>query len=142
MVKADALRDVGGWRFPIETGNHDPETDLALRVAERFGPPIVLPTVSAIKLPAAYRRDVYRTRPCHEQAHWLRRIRTAADPEAMVLQACAEPFQPTIDGNDAVALLAHVMNPSVSATERQRVARSYKGLEDEPSRPTVADRPL
>jgi glycosyltransferase involved in cell wall biosynthesis len=141
IVKADALRGVGGWRFPDQTGNLDPETDLNLRVAERFGPPVLLPTVSAIKLPASYRRDVYRTRPCQEQARWLTRIRTAADPEAMARQACAEPFESTIDGDDAVTLLAPVMTRSVGAVDRQRVLRSYKGLEDEPRRSTVDDRP-
>lgn len=131
MVKAETLRTVGGWRFPTQTGNLDPESDLAMRIAQRFGPPVLQPIVTAIKLPASYRRNVYRTRPCHEQASWLDRIRSAADPEEMILQACGEPFEPIVDEEDPVALLAPVMAPSVNAAERQRVLRSHKGLEDE-----------
>jgi hypothetical protein len=131
MVKAETLRTVGGWRFPSQTGNLDPESDLAMRIAQRFGPPVLQPIVTAIKLPASYRRNVYRTRPCHEQANWLDRIRSAADPEEMILQACDEPFEPIADEEDPVALLAPVMAPSVTAAERQRVLRSHKGLEDE-----------
>jgi glycosyltransferase involved in cell wall biosynthesis len=135
VIKAEALREVGGWRFPSQTGTVDPETDLIRRLAERFGPPTALPTVSAIKLPASYRRDVYRTRPCHEQARWLERIRAAPDHEAMVRDACAESSEPTIDGDDPVARLAPMMAPSVRATDRQRVLRVYKGLENEPGQP-------
>jgi glycosyltransferase involved in cell wall biosynthesis len=134
MVKADALREVGGWRFPTQTGNLDPESDLTMRLAQRFGPPVLQPIVSAIKLPASYRRNVYRTRPCHEQAHWLERIRGADDPEAMVLSACAEATEPLTGESDPVALLAPVMSPSVGAAERHRVLRSHKGLEDGPTR--------
>jgi glycosyltransferase involved in cell wall biosynthesis len=139
MIKADALREVGGWRFPSETGTVDPETDLIGRLAERFGPPMALPTVSAIKLPASYRRDVYRTRPCHEQARWLERIRAAPDNEAIVWDACAEPSEPTIDGDDPVARLAPMMAPSVRAADRQRALRIYKGLENEPGQPLRHD---
>ena len=128
MVTAEALREVGGWRFPFETGSEDPETDLTLRIVERFGPPVLQPIVTAIKLPASYRRNVYRTRPCHEQAQWLSRIRGAADPEAMALEACQDPIEPAEGGQDPVALLAPMMAPSVEAAERQRVLRAHKGL--------------
>jgi hypothetical protein len=142
MVKAHALREVGGWRFPIQTGNLDPESDLTWRIADRFGPPVLQPTVSAIKLPASYRRNVYRDRPCHEQAQWLERIRSAANPEALVQQACVEPVQTFVDGDDPVALLAPLMAPSVGAVERQRVLRSHKGLPDEPRVSTMEKRHL
>lgn len=38
-----------------------------------------VPRLTAIKLPAASRRDVYRERPCHEQKAWLERIRAGKD---------------------------------------------------------------
>ena len=136
MVKADALREIGGWRFPTQTGNLDPESELAMRLASRFGAPVLQPTVTAVKLPASYRRNVYRTRPCHEQALWLERIRGAADPEAMILRASTEPFQPLENGEDPVTLLAPLMAPNVGAAERQRALRSHKGLEVENIPPT------
>lgn len=130
IIKAEVLREVGGWRFPTDTGNLDPETDLSMRIAERRGPPMLQPIVSAIKLPASYRRNVYQTRPCHEQAYWLERIQGAADPEAMIAQACTEGCEPLADADDPVALLAPLMAPSVGAAERQRALRSHKGLQD------------
>ena len=38
-----------------------------------------------MKLPAILRRNVYRTRPTHEQQLWLTRIRAADDPERELL---------------------------------------------------------
>jgi hypothetical protein len=35
-----------------------------------------VPRLTAVKFPAATRRNVYRERPCHEQAAWLERIRS------------------------------------------------------------------
>jgi hypothetical protein len=57
----------------------------------------------------------------------------------MVRDACAEPSEPTIDGDDPVARLAPMMAPSVRAADRQRVLRVYKGLENEPGQPLRQD---
>ncbi|HVR40872.1 MAG TPA: hypothetical protein VMU84_17400, partial [Thermoanaerobaculia bacterium] len=45
----------------------------------------IVPRLTAIKFPAAWRRDVYRDRPCHEQAAWLERIRAEGDLETKLL---------------------------------------------------------
>jgi glycosyltransferase involved in cell wall biosynthesis len=124
--RRDVGREVGGWRFPTETGELDPESDLWRRIAERHGPPELVPRVTAIKLPAAYRRDSYRFRPCHEQAGWLARIRRADDAEAEIT-ALAGPV-PADDALEPGVPLALAPVPGRSAAERQRVARQYKGL--------------
>jgi len=74
--------EVGGWRPPWELGKMDPESDLCRRMSLVAGPPQWVCRLTSIKLPAAWRRDVYRDRPHHEQEAWLRRIRRHADPEA------------------------------------------------------------
>ena len=45
----------------------------------------ILPRLTAVKFSAAVRRNVYRTRPCHEQAAWLGRIQREPDLEAVLL---------------------------------------------------------
>jgi glycosyltransferase involved in cell wall biosynthesis len=67
---------IGGWRPPWETGVLDSDPDMWLRLAIEAGrPPIWVRDVTAVKLPAGLRPDVYLTRPCHEQQQWLERIR-------------------------------------------------------------------
>jgi len=75
--------EVGGWQDPTQTGYLDPEADLLARVFDIAGPPRWVPRVTCVKLAAAERRDVYRTRPTHEQAYWLAQIRTE-DPERTI----------------------------------------------------------
>ena len=75
---------IGGWRHYREL-TIDPEHELLLRAREagfRFG---YVPRLTAIKLAASMRRDVYKLRPCDEQADWLRRIRSEPDFEANLL---------------------------------------------------------
>lgn len=55
----------------------DPEADLWRRFHEAGAKIGFVPRLTAVKLPAADRRNVYRERPCHEQAAWLERIRSA-----------------------------------------------------------------
>lgn len=65
---------VGGWRHYREL-TCDPEIDLWQRAHAggfRFG---FVRRLTAVKFPAAWRRDVYKLRPDHEQAAWLQRIR-------------------------------------------------------------------
>jgi glycosyltransferase involved in cell wall biosynthesis len=75
---------VGGW------GDYrqlyvDPEVDLWRRVAAAGFSLVLVPRLSAVKFSAAFRRDVYRLKPCHEQAEWLRRIQSEPDLEVVEL---------------------------------------------------------
>jgi glycosyltransferase involved in cell wall biosynthesis len=70
------VEQFGGWRPPWETGLLDPDAELCTRLAAGLGhPPTWVRNVTAVKLPADRRRDVYVDRPCHEQHEWLERIR-------------------------------------------------------------------
>ena len=92
-VRRSALARAGPWRTPRETGELDPDADLWGRLAAAFGPPARVPEVTSVKLSAAGRPGVYRTRPHAEQEHWLGRIRESPDPEAMVLAAVGQPHE-------------------------------------------------
>jgi glycosyltransferase involved in cell wall biosynthesis len=129
LHRTSALQRVGGWRAHGATGTLDPETDLCARLSTEFGPPRLVPHVTSVKLPAAYRENVYRERPNWEQSAWLTRIREAGDAEAALERLCGEPDTPVPDGDDPVALLEPVMRTSVTAEERYSVLRKFKGLD-------------
>jgi hypothetical protein len=70
----------GGWP-DYRTLGCEPEAQLWRRFHEMGAKFAFVPRLTAVKLPAGDRRDVYRERPCHEQAAWLERIRSG-DVEA------------------------------------------------------------
>jgi glycosyltransferase involved in cell wall biosynthesis len=75
---------VGGWA-DYRTLTVVPEFDLFLRARKAGYVFASVPRLTAIKFPASTRRDVYRTRPCQEQAAWLARIDAEPDLEAVEL---------------------------------------------------------
>ena len=79
-----ATETVGGWRDYREL-SVGPEHDLWRRVAAARFRFTFVRRLTGLKFPASVRRDIYRERPCHEQAEWLRRIRTEPDLEAIEL---------------------------------------------------------
>jgi glycosyltransferase involved in cell wall biosynthesis len=93
--RASVTAGIGGWRDFREIAAH-PEADLILRATAAGSSMRLLPRLTAVKFPAAIRKDVYRTRPHHEQAAWLQRIRSEPDLEAAILgQVIAQPTQRT-----------------------------------------------
>ena len=69
--------EIGGWRDYREVES-TPDVELwrrALAAGYRFR---FVPRLTGVKFAAGHRRNVYRTRPCHEQAQWSERI---ADPD-------------------------------------------------------------
>jgi glycosyltransferase involved in cell wall biosynthesis len=93
LVHSRSLADrVGGWRPPWETGPIESETDLLARMIDASGRlPIWVRDVTSVKLPASWRPDVYRTRPCHEQAAWLERIRSGETWRDLIDPTTDEP---------------------------------------------------
>jgi|RhiMetdeSRZDD1v2_1073273.scaffolds.fasta_scaffold36307_3 glycosyltransferase involved in cell wall biosynthesis len=76
---------VGNWRHYRDL-RVDPEVDLLQRVFDAGYSLTFLPRLTAIKFPAAQRRNVYKDRPSHEQAAWLKRIQQERDFEAVHLR--------------------------------------------------------
>jgi glycosyltransferase involved in cell wall biosynthesis len=73
---------LGGWGDYRALGM-SPEIDLVRRAREAGFRFAFVPRLTAIKLPASQRRDVYKTRPSHEQALWSERIQA---PDFEVVQ--------------------------------------------------------
>ena len=84
MHRRSMIDVTGGWRDFREL-HIDPEKDLWQRARNAGLRVVSVPRLTAIKFPAAWRRNVYRERPSHEQAAWLARIRAEADLELRVL---------------------------------------------------------
>src|SRR5207253_1363487 len=82
--RRDVTDRLGAWG-DYRTVTIGPEADLILRARQAGCIFAFVPRLTAIKFPASIRRDVYRTRPCHEQAAWLARIDTEPDLEAVQL---------------------------------------------------------
>lgn len=72
------IERIGGWRDYREL-RIDPEADLIERAVAAGFKLVILERLTAIKFPAAMRRDIYRSTDDSEQAAWLARI--ASDPE-------------------------------------------------------------
>ncbi|HEY0147958.1 MAG TPA: glycosyltransferase [Allosphingosinicella sp.] len=101
----------GGWPN-YRTLRCDPETELWRRFHEAGAHIGFVPRLTAIKLPAAERRNVYRERPCHEQAAWLERIRSS-DVEREELAAGLIAVDTRL--NDYRGLLREVVRRGTSA---------------------------
>jgi len=124
------VAEAGGWRHPRDTGVLDPETELWGRIAAVAHPPRWARRLTSVKLPAALRRDVYRERPCAEQATWLARIRAATDPEAEFTRE----YRSTLSWTDRIV-------GSVRSTVRLRTRLHRLGiLRTEPHRETAEER--
>ena len=93
---------IGGWRHYRKLDT-DPECDLWRRAYTAHYRFAFVPRLTAIKFPASARRDVYKIRPCHEQAAWSQRIQNEDDFEiaelittilpAMAAQARPKPYR-------------------------------------------------
>jgi glycosyltransferase involved in cell wall biosynthesis len=99
--RRSVIDHIGGWRHhhEVDTG---PDTELWLRAYTANYRFAFVPRLSSIKFPAQVRRDVYKTRPCHEQAAWSERIQKEKDLESVQLikiylaaaaQARAKPYR-------------------------------------------------
>jgi glycosyltransferase involved in cell wall biosynthesis len=92
MHRKDLAQKVGGWRLYDEI-TMDPETDLLLRMHEAGGEFRFAPRLTALKFPAARRKNVYSDKPCHEQAVWSQKMKEGADLERdQLLKIAANPF--------------------------------------------------
>lgn len=82
---------IGGWRDYRDL-TMDPETDLVARAVAAGFKLALLPRLTAVKFPAAWRKNVYRAGDDSEQRHWLARIAAEPDIEqrevARLIYAC------------------------------------------------------
>lgn len=76
MHRRSVTQQIGGWRNPQEIGGF-PDVDLWNRMEQAGFKTAFVPRLSVIKISASNRRDVYKTRPSHEQAAWFERLNDA-----------------------------------------------------------------
>lgn len=130
MHRRRPITAIGGWRRPEECGTMDPESDLWARAVEAYGPARQLDRLTAVKLPASRRRNVYRDRPSDEQHRWLDRFAQSTDAEGLLRRLIADGS--LTEGAPATSLPAILTDPSADAAERHRVRREWKGLQARP----------
>lgn len=82
--RKSTIMAVGGWP-DYRTVRTDPEHVLWNRAAAAGGRRVAIPRLTAVKFPAARRRDVYRTRPSAQQEAWTVRMLREPDFEAIEL---------------------------------------------------------
>ena len=78
MHRREVTQRIGGWRDYREI-ELDPEAELCQRAVAAGFALVILPRLTAVKFPAAWRRDAYRRGDDSEQAAWAARI--AGEPD-------------------------------------------------------------
>lgn len=89
MHRRNVVEKIGGWA-DYRGLRMAPEADFFIRGRLAGYQSVFVPRLTAIKFPAARRRNVYLTRPSHEQEIWYKRIRSTPDIENSLLIAMAE----------------------------------------------------
>jgi glycosyltransferase involved in cell wall biosynthesis len=118
--------EIGGWRDYRQIDD-PPDVELWRRAYAAGYQFTFVPRLTAIKFPASWRRGVYRSRPCHEQAAWLARIESEPDFEAQQLVH-------SIVGRGVPAgipyheLIRHVVDETLSRLRRRWSLRSSLGF--------------
>jgi glycosyltransferase involved in cell wall biosynthesis len=77
--------DVGGWRHYREVKQDTPDVELWRRAHNAGKKFAFVPRLTGVKFPAYFRKDVYITRPSHEQAHWSARIQNERELEFEIM---------------------------------------------------------
>jgi len=78
MHRRALVERIGGWRDYREL-RIDPEADLIERAIAAGSKLVIMPRLTAVKFPAAWRKNIYRRADDSEQAAWLARI--TSDPK-------------------------------------------------------------
>lgn len=114
--------EIGGWRHYRELDS-PPDVELWRRMHAAGYRFTFVPRLTGIKFPAAWRRDVYQTRPSHEQARWFARIESEPDFEAQHLVSLIVSDR-IPSGQPFSALLRQVVHETVTRLRRRLWLRS------------------
>jgi glycosyltransferase involved in cell wall biosynthesis len=117
VYRKRAAERIGGWRHHRGL-TITPEFDLFRRMRADGCRFTFVPRLTGIKFPAMARREVYKLRPCHEQAEWLARIDAEPDLEARLLvKLIVEDQVPT--GLTYRDLVQHLIRQTISRVRRR-----------------------
>jgi glycosyltransferase involved in cell wall biosynthesis len=116
--------EIGGWRYYQEIASA-PDVELWRRAHAAGCRFTFVPRLTGIKFPAGWRRGVYKTRPCHEQAIWMARIESEPDFEArQLVNFIAGRRVPT--GLPYREILRHLIDETISRLRRRWSLRSFR----------------
>lgn len=124
--RSSVVDKIGGWGdyrvLPMS-----PENDLVGRALDAGFRLEFCPRLTAVKVPAALRPEVYHTKPNHEQRAWLERIRSDDELEARLLGELLKtrtvaPQQPTIFA-EGVRLLKRIVRLVIKRRQPKGFAR-------------------
>ncbi|HYO78166.1 MAG TPA: glycosyltransferase [Thermoanaerobaculia bacterium] len=111
--------EIGGWRHYREVTNTTPDVELWRRAQAAGYKFTFVPRLTGVKLPAGHRRNVYATRPSHEQAHWSARIQNEPDFEfAQMATFVVGPAVPA--GVPLSALVRNLFRQAVARLKMRR----------------------
>jgi len=118
--------EIGGWRDYREL-DCGPDVELWKRAQAAGYRFTFVPRLTGIKFPAGWRRDVYQSRPCREQAAWFARIESEPDFEIRQLVSMI------VDGHAPTAvpyraLLRQLAGETTSRIRRRWSQRSFFGF--------------
>jgi len=117
--------EVGGWSHYQEIDD-PPDTDLWRRAHAAGYKFTFVPRLTGIKFPASWRRDVYKSRPCHEQAIWMARIESEPDFEVrQLVNFITGRRVPT--GLSYREILRHLIDETISRLRRRWSLHSFRG---------------
>jgi glycosyltransferase involved in cell wall biosynthesis len=115
---------IGGWR-DYRGLRVSPEIDLFRRAADAGFRFAFVARLGVIKFSASSRKDVYRIRPCHEQAAWTARMRAEPGLEAQLLsRIILEGGLTNVAYRD---LVRHVAGEAVRRLTHPSLARFRRG---------------
>lgn len=128
----EAMARVGGWR-DFRTSFADAEVDLLDRAQAAGLSVVFVPRLTAIKLPAASRKDVYRQKPHHEQELWFGRIGSEPNLENELATDMVTSLWYDVDRRPYGRLLKELMDVTFHRVARRMTRRvtdpsSYKAV--------------
>jgi glycosyltransferase involved in cell wall biosynthesis len=117
--------EIGDWGHYREI-RLPPDVELFQRAQKAGYAFTFVPRLTGIKFAAGHRRDVYRIRPCHEQAHWSARIAAEPDLEtALMAEFIAGHAVPT--GVPYRELLRILLRQTVARLRKRRAGVCWPG---------------
>jgi GT2 family glycosyltransferase len=122
---------IGGWN-DYRTLVIPPEADFFNRASAAGFEAVFVPRFTVIKFPGSGRKDVYRTRPSHEQALWYRKI-SEPDFEVEHLVHMIKALSAEVASEMPIRKLLTTFTQEFAARVRRRTSRLflYKGREIE-----------
>jgi glycosyltransferase involved in cell wall biosynthesis len=115
MHRRKVTEVIGGWSDYRTLRTH-PDGDLWRRAEAAGFHFVFVPRLTVLKFSASERRGVYRSKPCHEQAAWLHRIRSEPDLESVAL------VEMILSGEAARAMPARKLVPLLFRELRRRLS--------------------